>query len=102
MVGRVSDPEQRPILFDREALIARLEGDERIAALREALEAAEQEAYANIARLMTNSTKPVDQRKIDFTRGYFAGAKYWLGGRMSTAQARLAAQVGQDIEESDA
>lgn len=92
----------RPVLFDREALIASLENDERIVALREALDAAEAEALANISKIMLASGKPVDQRKIDFTRGYFAGAKYWLGGRMTTAQRRLAQQVGQDPEEDEA
>lgn len=94
--------EVRPILFNREALIASLKGDERIEALREALDEAEKDAVAQVTKLILNTPKPVDQRKVDYTRGYFAGAKYWLGGRMTTAQERLAAEVGQDIEESDA
>ena|SRR6188768_1638776 len=91
----------RPVLFDREALIASLEDDERITALRAALDEAEQDAMANIARILLGSKKPVDQRKIDFTAGYFAGARHWLGGRMSVAQQRIAAQAAQ-IEEDDA
>ena len=98
----MSDTGDRPILFDHEALIARLEGDERIAALREALDAAEKEALERIARLMLSSTKEVDQRKIDFTRGYYAGARYWIGARMTTAQQRIAMQALQDTEEADA
>lgn len=95
-------PDERPLLFDREALIASLEGDERIAALRAALADAETEALAHIARLMLNSTKPVDQRKIDYTRGYFAGAKHWLGLRMTIAQKRIAREAFLETEEADA
>jgi hypothetical protein len=94
--------EQKPILFDREALIAGLEGDERIAALREALAAAEEEALANISRIMLHSGKPVDQRKVDFTRGYFAGARHWLGGRMTLAQQRIAQEALRTPEEDEA
>lgn len=96
-MGRVSD---HP--FGTEALIASLEGDERIEALRAALDAAEETALANIAKLMMVSGKPVDQRKIDYTRGYYAGAKYWLGGRMTTAQKRLALEVTAEPEEDEA
>lgn len=84
---RVSD---RPILFDREALIAALQGDERIAALRDALNESEEEWGKRAAHTLMHSTKPVDQRKIDFMRGYFAGAQHWLGGRIDlVAQTRL-------------
>ena len=94
---------ERPILFDREALIASLAGDERIAALLAALDEAENDALASISRIMLHSTKPVDQRKVDFTRGYFAGARHWLGGRMTVAQQRLAAQaLAAETEEADA
>jgi len=98
----MSEPVDRPVLFDHEALIARLEGDERITALREALDAAEKEAVERISRLLLASGKEVDQRKIDFTRGYYAGARYWLGGRMTTAQQRIAILALQDEEEADA
>ncbi len=83
-------------------MIASLEGDERITALREALAAAEEEALANIARIMLHSGKPVDQRKVDFTRGYFAGARHWLGGRMTLAQQRIAQEALRTPEEDEA
>lgn len=96
-------PDERPLTFGREALIASLEGDERIAALRAALDDAEKAALEQITKLMLHTTKEVDQRKIDYTRGYFAGARYWLGGRMTTAQQLIAAEVlGNDTEEADA
>lgn len=105
---RVSEPElqtpeeiARPILFDREALIASLEGDERIAALREALDEAEQEMLKQVAYVMVNSGKPVDQRKVDYTRGYFAGARHWLGGRMVVAKTRIAQDLAPEDPNSD-
>lgn len=102
-VDRMSeDPQGRPILFDREALIARLEGDERIDALRAALDDAEKDAMASIARILIHSKKPVDQRRIDYTAGYFAGARHWLGGRMSVAQTRIAQEATEETEEADA
>jgi hypothetical protein len=51
---------------------------------------------------MLHSTKPVDQRKVDFTRGYYAGARYWLGARMTDAQTRIALMANQTPEEDDA
>lgn len=99
-MDRVSE-DRRPVLFDQEALIASLDGDERIEALRAALDEAERDALANIARILLHSKKPVDQRKIDFTAGYFAGARHWLGGRMTVAQQRIAT-LAAEIEEDDA
>jgi hypothetical protein len=101
-VSEIPTPEaaSRPILFDREALIASLEGDERIQALREALVEAEEEWLKKAAKSMIVGTKPVDQRKIDYTRGYFAGAKHWLGGRMDVAKSRAA--KAPEAEESEA
>jgi len=93
---------ERPILFDMEALIASLQGDERIEAMREALALAEKAAMENIAHLMLHSTKPVDQRKVDFTRGYYAGARYWLGARMTDAQTRIALMANETPEEDEA
>lgn len=95
-------PDDRPVLFDREALIASLEGDERIAALREALDDAEKKAMEQITKVMLHTTKEIDQRKVDYTRGYFAGARYWLGGRMTTAQQLIAFEaLGNDTEEAE-
>lgn len=93
--------DERPVLFDREALVASLAGDERIAALHAALEDAEKAAVESIARIMLHSTKEIDQRKVDFTRGYYAGARYWTGARMTDAQTRIALAAAE-IEEDDA
>jgi len=89
-------PDERPVLFDREALIAGLEGDERFRALREALDDAEKEFTEHIVTVLLNSGREVDQRKIDFTRGYFAGARHYVGGRVAVAKQRLSAQTPVD------
>lgn len=93
--------EPRPVVFDREALIASLQNDERIEALHAALDEAEAQAAVHIQKVLLHSTKEVDQRKIDFARGYYAGARYWTGARMSDAQTRIAILAAQ-IEEDDA
>lgn len=92
----------RPILANREGLIASLEGDERFRAMYEAIQEAEAAATAHISALLLHSTKPVDQRKVDFTRGYFAGLNHWLGGgRIDVAKQRVLLLDAQS-EESDA
>jgi hypothetical protein len=84
-------PDERPVLFDRDILIAGLENDERFRALREALDDAEAEFTEHITKVLLKSGKEVDQRKIDFTRGYFAGARHYVGGgRIAVAKQRLA------------
>lgn len=93
----------RPILLDKEALIASLEGDERFRAMYEAVQEAEEAASKHIAHLLLHSTKPVDQRKVDFTRGYFAGLNHWLGGgRIDVAKQRILLLEAAQNEESDA
>jgi hypothetical protein len=105
------DPQEvsRDILFDKEALVASLENDERITALRQLLDEAEKRMLEDIARHMIVSKAEVDQRKIDYTRGYFAGARYWLGGRIQTAKTRISTadntpdpMVDPRLKESDA
>jgi hypothetical protein len=91
-----------PILVNLEGLIASLEGDERIRGLREALDQAEAEWYRLITRHMIHSSKALDQRKIDYTRGYFAGARHWLGGRIEVAKQRLAYEQSLEPKEDDA
>lgn len=93
----------RPILASREGLIATLEGDERFRALYEAVQEAEVAATAHISALLLHSTKPVDQRKVDFTRGYFAALNHWLGGgRIDVAKQRILMMEARESEEADA
>lgn len=89
----------RPILADHEALIAQLAVDERMRALIQALDEAEAEWHRRISYMMIHSSKEVDQRKVDFTRGYFAGARHYLTGRIDVANERL---MRARAEESDA
>lgn len=103
-MGPVPDdtrPEEvsREILFDREVLIAGLKNDERFRALLEALDEAEAEWHRRISSSWLHSGKPVDQRKVDFTRGYFAGARQYLTGRIATAETRLKSRREDDPSE---
>jgi hypothetical protein len=88
-------PDERPVLFDRETLIAGLEKDERFRALRAALDDSEKEFTEYITRVLLHSSRPLDQRKIDFTRGYFAGAREYTGGRVQVAKTRLQTPEGE-------
>ena len=92
----IQTPDQRPVLFDREALIAALEGHEGFRALRDALDEAEKEFTEHITTMLLKTGKAVDQRRIDFTRGYFAGARHYVGGRVEVAKTRLALQPEAD------
>jgi hypothetical protein len=94
--------EQRPLLFDREALIVALRDDERLQAMAAAVAEAEEAWTQRIAAEMLHSKKPVDQRKVDFMRGYFAGARYYTGGRVDTAEQRMLLQSVHENEEAEA
>lgn len=95
------DTTNRELLFDREALIVSLKDDERFRALCAAVAEAEERWQRQALHLFTHSTKPLDQRKIDFMRGYHAGARYATGGRISTAEERMAQAGIHETEESD-
>jgi hypothetical protein len=95
------DTTNREILFDREALIAALKGDERFRALTDAVAESEEKWTQRALALFLGSAKPFDQRKIDFMRGYFAGARYTTGGRITAAEQRMAQSGLHETEESD-
>jgi hypothetical protein len=94
--------DERPIAFDREALISSLREDERFRALGEAMAESERHWTETIARQILLSGRPLDQRKVDETRGYFKAVRYMFTGRIDAADQRLALQanIHQD-EESD-
>lgn len=74
----------------QELEIAALRGSPALKVLLEALEAAEKEWAYRVGINVLTSVKEVDQRKLDWTRGYFAGARYWLRDRISLAEQRVA------------
>lgn len=86
MVVALSDE----IHFDREALVLALKDDQRWKALQSLLDDAEAAWTEKAYRQIMKGTKPVDQRKVDFMRGYFAGARYWTLGRIKDAETRIA------------
>lgn len=46
--------------------------------LIEELEAARERYYSNFAAGLASSPQPIDQREVDYKRGYWAGAIYAL------------------------
>jgi hypothetical protein len=69
-----------------EALIAELADHPGMAALRRALARSEEQWLSKIAATIRNSRKPIDQRDLDRTNGYFTGAAYWVGERVTKAK----------------
>ena len=75
-----------PHYREDEALIAELADHPGMAALRRALARSEEQWMQKIAATIRNSRKTVDQRDIDRTNGYFTGAAYWVGERVTKAK----------------
>jgi hypothetical protein len=89
----VPDPEREEILaFGREMEIAALEHSSQLAVLREALADAEAEMARVVGRNVMTSNREVNQRQLDYTRGYYDGARFWLAGRIALAKQRVALQ----------
>ena len=98
----VPDPEREEILaFGRELEIAALEHSGVLDVLRSALEESQRAMEAQVGSNVMRSNREVNQRQLDYTRGYYEGARYWLGiggGRIALAKHRVAsaAQAGGD------
>ena len=93
----LSDPEIVPepdreetLAYGRELEIAALKGHAGIALLRAALAEAEQAMQEQVGRNVMTSGKAVNQRQLDYTRGYYDGARFWLAGRIALAEQRVA------------
>ena len=90
----VPDVEREEILaHGREMEIAALEHSGQLALLREALAEAEADMAALVGRNVLASGKAVNQRQLDYTRGYYDGARFWLAGRIALAKQRVALQA---------
>jgi hypothetical protein len=101
-VGRVSeDTGNRELLFDRDALIVSLKNDERFHALAEAAADAERRWRERTLHLLTESSRPIDQRKIDYMRGAVATARWLTGGAITAAEQRMLTSGIHETEESD-
>jgi hypothetical protein len=86
------DIEREAVLaYGRELEIAALKGSPALTVLLKALEETEEAQALKIGGSILQSVKPVDQRTVDFTRGYYAGARYYLRERVSLAQQRVSA-----------
>jgi hypothetical protein len=96
------EPSRSAILeHGRELEIAALKGSPALKVLIEALQQAEQEWALRVGFNVLTSVKEVDQRKLDWTRGYFAGARFWLQERVSIAEQRVATHVAKQAGQTD-
>ncbi len=87
----VPDPDREETLaYGRELEIASLKGHAGLAVLRTALADAEKAMQEHVGRNVMTSGKEVNQRQLDYTRGYYDGARFWLEGRITLAEQRAA------------
>jgi hypothetical protein len=70
----------------RESLIAKLDDLPEFQALRDVLAEAEDEWLRRASASFLKSGKAADQRKIDYTRGFFRGAEHYLTQRVKAAR----------------
>ncbi len=90
-VDIVPEPDREETLaYGRELEIAALATHTAIVVLRESLAEAEAAMQSTVGRNVMTSGKAVDQRHLDYTRGYYDGARHWLAGRIALAQQRVA------------
>jgi hypothetical protein len=89
------------LAYGRELEIAALKGSPALAVMLEALMGTEEGWALKLGGNILRSVKPVDQRQVDFTRGYFAGARYYLQERVTLAQQRVAAYEAAQSGQSD-
>jgi hypothetical protein len=98
----VPDPDRDETLaYGKELEIAALDGHTAIVVLREALEEAERAMQEMVGRNVMTSGKAVNQRQLDYTRGYYDGARFWLRGRIALAQQRVALQQSRETGQLD-
>lgn len=96
------DPERDDVLaFGREMEIAAMEHSGQLALLREALAEAEADMAALVGRNVLTSGKAVNQRQLDYTRGYYDGARFWLAGRIALAKQRVALEQAKAAGQTD-
>jgi hypothetical protein len=92
----VPEPDRDAIIaHGRETEIAALQNHAALVLLREALAESEKSMQEMVGHNVMTSGKAVDQRHLDYTRGYYDGARFWLSGRIALAQQRVALAAQQ-------
>jgi hypothetical protein len=98
----VPDPDREETLaYGREVEIAALESHVALKVLREALADAERAMQGVVGYNVMTSNKEVNQRQLDYTRGYYDGARFWLSGRIALAAQRVALQAAKEAGVTD-
>ena len=89
------------LAYGIELEIAALKDNPALAVLMKALMGTEEGWALKLGGDILHSVKPLDQRKVDFTRGYFAGARYYLSERITLAQQRVSAYEAEQAGRND-
>lgn len=98
----IPEPDREETLaYGRELEIAALKDNTALRVLSRALADAEAAMQAHVGRNIMVSNKAVDQRQLDYTRGYYEGARFWLAGRIALAQQRVALQQAKEAGVTD-
>jgi len=107
-VVSLSEPEIVPevdreetLAYGRELEIAALHGNAALTVLRDALAEAEAAMQDMVGRNVLTSGKAVNQRQLDYTRGYYDGARFWLAGRIALAAQRVALEQAKEAGQDD-
>jgi hypothetical protein len=109
VVVSLSDPEIIPeetdrastLAYGRELEIAALHGSAALSTLLAALDEAEEAMQVMVGRNVMRSGKAVNQRQLDYTRGYYDGARHWLQGRIALAAQRVALEQAKQAGRDD-
>lgn len=86
---------------DRLELITRLQEVAAVDAAIEELQELRDGYYANLARTLSKSTQPVDQRAIDYKRGWWQGALWAYQVLPKKAKLDLEAEVKRALIEKE-
>ena len=98
----IPEPDREETLaYGRELEIAALKGHAGLVLLREALAEAEAAMQAQVGRNVMTSNREVNQRQLDYTRGYYDGARFWLAGRIALAEQRVALEMAKQTAGDD-
>lgn len=92
---------QETLAHGRELEIAALEHSAALGVLRAALDEAEAAMATMVGHNVLTSGKAVNQRQLDYTRGYYDGARFWLAGRIALAKQRVAIEAAKASGQTD-
>lgn len=82
---------------ERLDLVARLQDNPAVQAAVEELKELKHRYYVNLARTLSESTLPIDQRDVDYKRGFWRGALWALTVLPRKAHLDLEVEIEQAL-----